>query len=154
MRFALSGRSRVVSSGSIVHVEFPACRQHRRSLVTALFTLMNAFKQLISDGSEGLPPSTMRVAQLAVVLPFMVVWTALSLKQGEMIIPDTRLVVMVAAAFGGKAAQSLFENFTGIHFSLPNVGATPALPGFPAPNLNPPASGSGAPGNPATAPNT
>ena len=82
---------------------------------------MNPFKQLISD--DGGAPSTMRVMGLVVVVPFMIVWTVLSIKTGVLIIPDTKLVMLVASAFAGKSAQSLFENFTGIHFSLP-----PAVP--------------------------
>jgi hypothetical protein len=81
---------------------------------------MNSLKQLISDGEQ---PSTMRVMGLVVVVPFMVVWSVLCIKTGTLIIPDTKLVMLVASAFAGKSVQSLFENFTGVHISLP-----PAVP--------------------------
>ena len=67
----------------------------------------------------------MRVMGLVVVVPFMIVWTVLSIKTGVLIIPDTKLVMLVASAFAGKSAQSLFENFTGIHLSLPGSAGVP-----------------------------
>lgn len=89
---------------------------------------MNPFKQLISDDSGA--PSTMRVMGLIVVVPFMIVWTVLSIKTGALIIPDSKLVMLIGSAFAGKSVQSLFENFTGIHFSIPAAAAgTAALPG-------------------------
>ena len=98
---------------------------------------MNAWKQLISDGSEGLPPSAMRVSQLAVVFPVMFVWTVLCILKREFIALPPTVVALVLGAFAGKSAQSLFENFTGIHVAVPfpNAGAPGAVPpgwtGFP-----------------------
>lgn len=63
----------------------------------------------------------MRVMSLAVVVPVMIVWTVLCIRQNQFIIPDTRIVTLLATAIGGKAVQSFSENFSG-------AGGTPSLP--------------------------
>ncbi len=68
---------------------------------------MNFLKQLISDGEM---PSTTRVLALVVVVPIMIVWTVLCIRQGQFIIPDTKIILLVATAVGGKTLQSFAEN--------------------------------------------
>lgn len=70
---------------------------------------MNYLKQLISDGEA---PSVMRVLALLIVIPVMIVWTALSIKKGEFIIPDMKIVSLVIAAISGKTVQSFAEALT------------------------------------------
>jgi hypothetical protein len=71
---------------------------------------MNPFRQLISDGAGEL--STMRVMSLAVVVPVMIVWTVLSIRQNTFIVPDAKIITLVGTAMGSKALQSFSENFS------------------------------------------
>jgi hypothetical protein len=71
---------------------------------------MKLLQQLISDGEM---PSTMRVLALAVVVPVMLVWSVLCIKQNTFIVPDWKIVAMVISAFGSKSLQSLFEAIPG-----------------------------------------
>jgi hypothetical protein len=68
---------------------------------------MKFLQQLISDGEM---PSTMRVLALVVVVPVMVVWSVLCIKQNTFIIPDGKIVMLVVTAIGGKFLQSVQEN--------------------------------------------
>lgn len=67
---------------------------------------MNLLKQLISDGEM---PSTMRVMTLAIVLPVMLVWTILCIRQNAFVAIPVELIGLLVAALGAKAAQSKFE---------------------------------------------
>lgn len=82
---------------------------------------MKALQQLISDGEQ---PSTMRVLALIVVVPVMIVWTVLCIKQGQFIVPDAKIVTLIVSAFGGKALQSLFENLPAKPVSQPQPQQT------------------------------
>jgi hypothetical protein len=83
---------------------------HPTSILTAIvfITMLKALQQMIADG-DGLP-STMRVLVLIIVIPIMVVWSILSIKKGDFIIPDPKILYLVATAIGGKAVQSFAEN--------------------------------------------
>ncbi len=78
----------------------------------------------------------MRVMSLAVVVPVMIVWTVLSIRQNTFIIPDTKIITLIGTAMGGKALQSFSENFSGVvRPSLPPQPTTQAgTPGATQPN--------------------
>lgn len=88
---------------------------------------MNPLRQLISDGDGQL--STMRAINFIVVVPVMVVWTVLSIRQNTFIIPDAKIITLLATTIGGKALQSFSENFSpaALRPSQPQP-TTPAIP--------------------------
>lgn len=67
---------------------------------------MNKLLQLIGDGEQ---PSTLRVAVLIIIAPVMTVWTVLSIKQNQFIIPDAKILALVVSALGSKALQAFAE---------------------------------------------
>lgn len=73
--------------------------------------------------------SSMRVMSLLVVLPVMLVWTVLCIRQNTFIIPDTKLIALVGTALGSKALQSFSENF-----SPSKTPAASAVPTASTPN--------------------
>ena len=79
---------------------------------------MKFLQQLVSDGEM---PSSLRVMALIVVVPVMIVWTVLCIKQGSFIVPDTKILVMLGTAFGGKTLQSFAE-------AMPSRGSAAAAP--------------------------
>lgn len=70
---------------------------------------MNWLKQLTSDGEL---PSTGRVIALIIVVPIMIVWTLLSLRRGDFIVPDLKIISLLVAAISGKTLQSFAEAIT------------------------------------------
>lgn len=87
---------------------------------------------MISDGEHA---SAMRVIALVIVVPIMVVWTVLCIKQGQFIIPDWRIVSLVVSAVGGKTLQSFAENFAS-DFAA-HGEANPVHPANPVSTPNP-----------------
>lgn len=65
---------------------------------------------LIQDDTGAV--SSMRVMSLLVVIPVMLVWTVLCIRQNTFIIPDTKIIAIVGTALGSKALQSFSENFS------------------------------------------
>lgn len=82
---------------------------------------MNLLRQLISDGEM---PSTMRVLVLIVVVPVMIVWTVLSIKTGQFIVPDAKIIGLLISALGAKSLQSFAER--------PQVSTPVSQPSIPA----------------------
>ncbi len=68
------------------------------------------FSSLIQDDTGAL--SSMRIMSLFVVVPVMVVWTVLSIKRGDFIVPDAKIITLVVSAMGCKSIQSFSENFS------------------------------------------
>jgi hypothetical protein len=68
---------------------------------------MNKLVELISDGTGA--PSTMRVMSLLIVVPVMVVWTVLSIRQNTFVPIDGTTLTLVGFALGGKSLQSFAE---------------------------------------------
>lgn len=64
---------------------------------------------LIQDDTGAV--SSMRVMSLVVVVPVMIVWTVLCIKQNTFIVPDAKVITLIATALGSKALQSFSENF-------------------------------------------
>lgn len=63
---------------------------------------------LIQDDTGAI--SSMRVMTLAVVLPVMLVWTVISIRQNAFVPMPMEVMSLVIAALGAKAAQSKFES--------------------------------------------
>ena len=63
---------------------------------------------LIQDDTGAL--SSMRVMTLIVVIPVMLVWTVLSIRQNVFVPMPVEMMGIIVAALGAKAAQSKFEN--------------------------------------------
>jgi hypothetical protein len=63
---------------------------------------------LIQDDTGAL--SSMRVMTLIVVIPVMLVWTVLSIRQNVFVPMPVEMMGLIIAALGAKAAQSKFEN--------------------------------------------
>lgn len=63
---------------------------------------------LIQDDTGAL--SSMRVMALMIILPVMVVWTVLSIRQNVFVPMPVEMMGLIIAALGAKAAQSKFEN--------------------------------------------
>lgn len=73
---------------------------------------MNPWKQLISDDTGA--PSTMRVLALVIVVPVMIVWTTLCIRQNTFIVPPSGIISLLVTGIGGKALQSFAENLAPI----------------------------------------
>lgn len=67
---------------------------------------MNRLLQLIGDGEQ---PSTMRVLVLVIVVPIMLVWAVLCLRQNTFIVPDWKVVSLIITGVAGKWLQSTSE---------------------------------------------